>query len=175
MTLTSILPSLRRSVPDPIDIDCWPELTHLTTTDVVVSGISMLRLAELCQTPCIHTAAAVIPGTHGRPSPLAEAAVVVTSITAIVRGVDGERIALIDACLEHVPAVWREARLVGRASTARPESFRVLAARPDCAVGAAIEVPGDLRVGDLLAIPCSGMVVLRDLRESAERREGDRS
>ncbi|MCU1404156.1 MAG: hypothetical protein JWQ43_459, partial [Glaciihabitans sp.] len=27
MTLTTLLPTLRRSIPDPLNIDRWPELT----------------------------------------------------------------------------------------------------------------------------------------------------
>ncbi|WP_291045938.1 hypothetical protein [Herbiconiux sp.] len=46
MTLTSILPTLRATIPDPLVIDRWPEWTHPTTTDVVVSGVSLLRLEE---------------------------------------------------------------------------------------------------------------------------------
>ncbi|MCS5723030.1 DUF6157 family protein [Herbiconiux sp. CPCC 203407] len=83
MTLTSILPTLRATIPDPLLIDRWPEWTHPTTTDVVVSGVSLLRLVEICDTPCVHVAAAVIPGTHGRPSGLEQASVIVTRVTAI--------------------------------------------------------------------------------------------
>ena len=171
MTLTSIMPSLRRSMPDPIDIDSWPEATHATTTDIVVSGISMLQLTDVCETPCIHTATAVIPGTHGRPSPRDEATVVVTTVTAVVRSVDGGRIAVLDACLDHVPAVWAQARLVGRASTAHTEPVRVVS---DLPVGDSptMALPADLRPGDLVAIPCAGMVLLRDVRVPENLAEG---
>lgn len=165
MTLTDILPTLRRSLPDPINIDRWPELTHPTTTDVVVSGISMVRLTELCGTPCVHTGAAVIPGTHGRPSPTAEAAVVIVSVLETTTSITGKPVVLIDACLDRVPAVWAEARLIGRVSTAQHHATSVvfdLDALNETAPTA--ELPDDMQPGDLLSIPCAGMVVLRNLR-----------
>ena len=126
----------------------------------------MFRLAELCDTPCVHTGAAVLPGTGGRPSPTGDAAVVVASVVEVQTSPDGHRIAFIDGCLDRVPAVWTEARLIGRASTARHEPTTVLAA--DCAqgVGQSASLPSDLRVGDLLVVPCAGMVVLRELHAS---------
>jgi hypothetical protein len=50
MTLTAIIPSLRTSIPDPLDVNLWPELTTATTTDVIVAGVSLLRLVEVCDT-----------------------------------------------------------------------------------------------------------------------------
>ena len=167
MTLTSIMPSLRRTLPAPLSADSWPEHTHATTTDVVVSGISMLRLADLCETPCVHTGDAVIPGTHGRRAPGQDAAVVVVKVTAVLKNWDADRVVLIDACLDSVPALWGEARLIGRASTAHDASAVVLSGESHHNTGegrAALELPADLHEGDLLAIPCRGMVVMRDVR-----------
>lgn len=167
MTLTAILPTLRRTLPDPINIDAWPECSHVTTTDVVVGGVSMLRLVELCQTPCVHTATAVIPGTHGRPSPYQDAAVIVVRVSAVEKNFDAARVVLVNARLDTVHAVWRETRLIGRASTAKNTSAIVLAGEsdqtPDLGRGV-VELPADLREGDLLAIPCTGIVALRDVR-----------
>ena len=46
MTLTRILPTLRRSIPDPIAGDHWPAATVATITDVTVDGVSLLRVVE---------------------------------------------------------------------------------------------------------------------------------
>ena len=167
MTLTTILPTLRRTIPDPICIDVWPEHTQVSTTDVIVGGVSMLRLVELCQTPCVHTAAAVIPGTHARPAPNQDAAVIVVRVTAVLDNWDAERVVLIDACLDTVRATWGETRLIGRASTVKSASAIVLAGesyQTPCSGRTPVDLPADLREGDLLAIPCAGVFALRDVR-----------
>lgn len=174
MTLTSLMPTLRRSVPDPININLWPEHTQVSTIDVVVSGISMLRLVEICDTPCIHTAAAVIPGTGGRASSLDQAAVIVVAVTAVLGTCDDDRIVLIDACLDRIPVVWSELRLIGRSSTAHVLRATVLADEAHggcvpCEMNGAASLPSDVRVGDLLAIPCAAMVVLRELRSARDQ------
>jgi len=167
MTLTDMMPSLRRTLPDPFRVDAWPEGTQVTPTDVVVSGVAMLRLVDVCDTPCVHTAAAVIPGTRGRPSPVLEAAVVVVRVTAILKNCDAARVILIDACLDSVTATWREARLIGRASTVKHTAAILLSgeSHETPSIGRGItELPDDLREGDLLAVPCVGAVALRDVR-----------
>lgn len=167
MTLTTILPSLRRSIPDPFVADRWPECTSLTTSDVVVAGIPMLRLVELCGTPCVHTAAAVIPGTGGRPSASEHTTVVVTSVLSAGYGADGSHLAL-DSCFAELDPCWTELRLIGRVSTAHSVSFvldgehRVL-------------LPRDLRAGDLLAVPCRGNAVVRQLRSRTALPEAERA
>ncbi|KQR19216.1 hypothetical protein ASF79_16270 [Agreia sp. Leaf335] len=153
MTLTSLLPSLRKSIPDPFVIDRWPEWTHLTTIDVVVSGVSLLRLVELCDTPCVHIAAAVVPGTHGRPSDIEQSSVVVAQVVEIPR----EGALILDADLTRVQAHVSEARLIGRASTQHSVPFSLSAEH-------SAVLPADLRVGDLIAIPCRGAVCRRQLR-----------
>ena len=153
MTLTSLLPSLRKSIPDPFVIDRWPEWTHLTTIDVVVSGVSLLRLVELCDTPCVHIAAAVVPGTHGRPSDIEQSSVVVARVVEIAA--DG--VLVLDADITRVQAHASEARLIGRASTQHSVPFSLSAEQ-------SAVLPADLRVGDLIAIPCRGAVCRRQLR-----------
>ncbi|MDO9396876.1 MAG: hypothetical protein Q7T71_10055 [Herbiconiux sp.] len=154
MTLTSILPTLRASIPDPLAIDRWPEWTHATTTDVIVSGVSLLRLVEICETPCVHVAAAVIPGTHGRPSDREQASVVVARVTALPR--PGEQRLELDASLAGVSAVLEEARLIGRASTRSTRTFDV--------GGGSVVLPQDVAVGDLVAVPVRGAVCCREVR-----------
>jgi len=167
MTLTTILPTLRRSIPDPIDVNRWPEHTSVTTTDVIVSGVSLLRLSELCETPCVHTAAAVVPGTGGRPSPTEQAAVVIVTVTAVWGEASDELHVEVDACLDGVPAVWNEVRLIGRASVAHTTSARLVAQKGQSATCRPVEaahLPVDIAAGDLLAIPCRGVVALKTLR-----------
>ncbi len=89
MTLTHIIPSLRASVPDPICRDLWPEFTTTSLADVTVAGVSLTRLAEWCGTPCVHTAAAVVPGTGGMPSSDDLASVLVTRVRELSAAADG--------------------------------------------------------------------------------------
>jgi hypothetical protein len=158
MTLTRLLPSLRRTLPDPIAYDLWPEATVATTTDVVVSGISLLRLVEVCGTPCIHSGASVVPGANGRPSDSSKTAVLVVRVTAVALHASGKTVIETDARLDNLRLIWSETRLINRASTAH--SGTVLIARrpvdPELAFTAdvsSVDLPRDLRVGDLLAIP----------------------
>ncbi|HEV7950752.1 MAG TPA: hypothetical protein VGP24_13385, partial [Glaciihabitans sp.] len=122
MTLTAMMPSMRRTLPDPLNIDVWPEHSCATTTDVVVAGVSLVRLVEICQTPCVHSGDAVIPGTRGKRFPNHEASVVIARVTAVLKNCDATRVVLIDARLDHTNARWHETRLIGRASTARSTS-----------------------------------------------------
>lgn len=162
MTLTALLPSLRRTLPDPLTYDRWPEYTVASTTDVVVCGVSLLRLADLCDTPCVHNAAAVIPGTGGRPSPSAMASVVVVTVLS-VQADNGVTEVLIDGRIDHCQPVLPEIRLIGRASTAHSTRVLLRAAGEETS-GLLLSLPGDLRSGDMLAVPCSGAHVLADLR-----------
>ena len=158
MTLTRLLPSLRRTLPDPISHDLWPEATIATKTDVVVSGISLLRLVEVCGTPCIHSGAAIVPGTNGRPSDTDKTAVLVVRVTEVMQHASGKTVIETDARLDNLRLVWSETRLINRASTAH--SGVVLIARrpvdPQLAFTTDVssaDLPLDLRAGDLLAIP----------------------
>jgi hypothetical protein len=145
MTLTTLLPSLRRTIPDPHDADRWPELTTMTTTDVIVSGIPLLRLVELTATPCVLDGAAIVPGTHGRPSTELTTTVLVIRVVSIDRENGGFPLIETDASPEGLNLVWSELRLIGRASTAH--------SAPALLGTVAVALPLDLRVGDLLAVP----------------------
>ncbi|WP_213814810.1 hypothetical protein [Glaciihabitans sp. dw_435] len=163
MTLTHILPSLRRSLPDPMNRDRWPEFTVVSTTDVTVAGVSMLRLVDWCSTPCVHTAAAVIAGTHGRPSDTELASVVVVRVVAVGRSDMGGLTMAVDGELRRCHPVWGEIRLIGRASTAHdvPVTLGVSGADSEARD---VTLPSDVRVGDLLAVPCPGATTLHDVR-----------
>lgn len=158
MTLTDILPTLRRTLPVPLSVDCWPELTAPTTVDVVMAGVSLLRFAELCGTPCVHGGAGVIAGTGGRPSQDADCSVII----AAVHQVDNEANVRLDARLSALPVVWSEARLLGRISTAYVMEYAV--SGPGGGAKNRVTLPGDLRVGDVIAVPCPGAIVLSDVR-----------
>lgn len=159
MTLTDILPSLRRTIAAPLARDLWPEHTCCSTTDVTVAAVSMSRLTEICGTPCVHSAAAVIPGTQGRPSETELASVVamrVTFVTPVSEGMP-RRIG-VDAHLENCAAITAEIRLIGRASTARTTRFVLMP------TGTEVELPADIAEGDILVVPCTGVATLRQVR-----------
>ncbi|ANJ25747.1 hypothetical protein [Agromyces aureus] len=157
MTLTSILPSMRRLVPDPIVARHWPANTVAGLDDVVIAAVSLHRLAEVCGTPCVHTAAAVEPGTGGRASHEETVSVVVARVTR-VDDRSGNRLVQLDADLANVEALPMDTRLIARISTAH-ETPALLGApdRPTL-------LPADLVVGDLLAIPCRDAASLHDVR-----------
>ena len=164
MTLTSVLPSLRRSIPDPLRADRWPEFTRATPTDVVVAGVSLTALTALAGSPCVHTAAAVIPGSGGRPSPTEGASTVVATVTRVEIDSVGARHAFLDCRFGHLPVIWSEMRLLGRASTVRATATVI---RPDDDAddsGHLVFLPADLEAGDLVVLPCPGYLVVRELR-----------
>jgi len=178
MTLTHQLPSLRRSIPDPINFDSWPELTVATPTDVIVSGVSLIRLVEICGTPCVHTAAAVIAGTRGRPSPTDGATTVVVRVTAVEHVANSALRVSVDGRLRGARAVFAEARLIGRASTAHNRTVMMVDAGEPVGEGAQIPLPaglpGDIHPGDLIVIPCPGLLALRQVSHRADGRTSDR-
>jgi hypothetical protein len=144
------------------ELDYWPEATLVAGPDIVVSGISLQRLVEVCGTPAVHSAAAVIPASEGRPASDARAAVLVVRIVALERHTSGMTIVQTDARLDNLRLVWSEARMFGRVARTRRKlclvvrrpSLRDLAATDDAMTA---ELPRDVRVGDLLAIPSRGM------------------
>lgn len=157
MTLTDQLPSLRRTLPDPIAMDAWPEDTRARVDDVVVGGLSLRAVASVAGTPCVHAGAAVLPGTGGLPSRDATTSVVVTMVVAVTPHGDDVLIAL-DVDPGDASPVWAEARLLGRASTARRRSTPVVR---EGRVIALPRIAADMRAGDLLAIPCAGRMRVR--------------
>lgn len=155
VTLTDIMPTLRMSIPDPIDLAAWPPHTSTTTDDVVVENLSMHRVAGLLGTPCDWTTTTSSPAGCAR--------VVLCRVSAVVHDGD-EPIALVDCAAGHIGADWTQARLIDRISVAHKGSFRVLGdgstahTRPDRPAasvdGPTVSLPRDLQVGDLLIVPC---------------------
>lgn len=152
MTLTRLLPTLRRSIPDPIDPDAWPAATSATITDVEVGGVSLLRLVELCGTPAVHLGVAVVCGTGGHPAASAGSTGVAVARVVGASADRSDRTVTIDAELTSLDPAWSEARLIGRASVARatPTTIRSVSG---CLAPAPIALPADIEVGDLLALP----------------------
>lgn len=166
MTLTDQLPSLRRTLPDPLAIDAWPEETRARVDDVLVGGLSLRAVAAVTGTPCVHAGAAVLPGTGGVPCADATTAVVVTMVVASVPHGTGTGVVL-DVDPGTTGLVWHEARLLGRASTARRIPQPIVR---DSRVLAVPRLAADLHPGDLLAIPCAGRVHVRHgVLERADR------
>ena len=163
MTLTHILPTLRASIPHPMSRDRWPEFTTTSPSDVTVAGVSMTRLADWCGTPCVHTAAAVIPGTNGAPSPTEMTSVIVTRVREISRAHDGSLDIWIDARLADCDAHTAQIRLIGRVSTASDQTARIHTAGLHVPSVVVSEIVSDLQVGDLFALPCSGTVRLCEI------------
>ena len=176
MTLTDLMPTLRRSIPDPLRAASWPDHTEATTTDVVIAGVSMLRLAELCATPCVHTGERTIAARRAGGALRTDIAVVIARVVMVVTNADADRVVLIDACLEGVEAVWSEMRLIGRASTAGDAGAILLDGNAEGSTPKPphVALPGDLRAGDLLLLPCVGTVSLHQVRPSVMRRVAGR-
>ncbi len=153
MTLTRLLPTLRASIPDPLDLRVWPLGTTATTVDVAVGGVSLLHVAQVCGTPT---------SSSGRASDSLDStwSVMVVRVAAVVEHSDGEPVVLVDGDPDASGAIWREARLIGRISTVRD---RVSVVRPAPPYGTSrsrsfVELPRDVREGDLIAVPCSAPV-----------------
>jgi hypothetical protein len=162
MTLTSLLPTLRDSIPVPLDPELWPAGARAGTRDVTLSGISLLRYVELCGTPCVTTGSAVIPQSGGVASRVDWSSVVVASVTDIGR--DGARTVRIDAVLGDIDRLGRELRMLGRVSHAPDRPWVVVDADGTRVARDAPRLPEDLRLGDIVALPCRGAVAAGDVR-----------
>ena len=151
------MPRLRNPAPQ---LDYWPEQTVIDEQDLVVAGISLLRLVEVCGTPAVHSAAAVIPGSGGRPSHTDAVAVLVVRVVEVERVNSRTAVIRVDARLDDLRLVWAEARLVGRAAAPR-RKFCLAVNSPDqpgepgaeTEKPVLLELPADVAPGDLIAIP----------------------
>lgn len=160
MTLTDILPTLRQSIPAPLDRWRWPVHTTPTTTDVVVGGISLMRLFEVGGSPAVLTGDLPVAGAG------TDVTVLLFRITLRVDSQEGKRIALTDCSFEGVDAAWKECRLIGRASTARATTIELIPGEEGDAAWPhpVATLPADLREGDAVVVPCAGAVTLRNVR-----------
>lgn len=160
MTLTEILPTLRHSIPIPLDRWRWPTHTYPTTTDVVAGGISLMRLFENNGSPAVLTGD--LPLNTGGT----DVTVLLFRITLRVDTQEDKRIALTDCSFDGVDAAWAQCRLIGRASSARTTSIELIPGG-DGGVAwphPAVMLPDDLREDDVVVVPCTGAVTLRQVR-----------
>lgn len=167
MTLTEILPTLRRSLPVPLTVHLWPVHTEATTTDVTVGGISLMRLLEVSGAPAVLTGDLPysLMGTH-RTAGGTDVTVLVFTIALRIDTQEGKRIAVADCALDGFEAHWAESRLIGRASTCRSVEIELLSGEGSASrwPHPTANLPSDLREGDVVAVPCTGAVTLHDVR-----------
>lgn len=161
MTLTTVIPSLRASIPDPLDATHWPDHTVATTTDVLVSAVSLTELSHLVGTPLIHVSDECRHAAAASPD--AQSSVVITAVLSR-RELDEGRIDVeLDlgaSCrgLDHA-----QARLIGRSSV-HPAGRVQIHTRAD-RLRHPSNLPDDIAVGDLIALPWPGAHSLKEIRE----------
>ena len=127
---------------------------------MIIAAVSLVRLAEICGTPCVHTDEAQgrqRPGTDGLAS------VVVAEVTRVAWHGDLRLHVTLNADLSGCRADVARARLIGRHSHAYPASA-ILEADSSGAYGFATYLPADIRPGDLLVVPCRGITLVRDIQ-----------
>ncbi len=164
MTLTALLPTLRRSLPDPLDPRHWPEHTTSTVDDVVIGGVSLVRLCDLEGTPCVLTGdLSHVRAREARARGIGTDVTVVVCRITRVESTDAGAIAIVDGALDTVAAHGPECRLIGRVSTAKPVAFGLHGGAGSHGQ-ISVSLPADLRPGDLIALPCRGAVALHDVR-----------
>lgn len=148
-----------RGAPSP----AWPGGTVLAPHDVLVDGTSLAACARLRATPTVHVPASADPGRVGRLWEASSRCVVLAGVEDVVPRLGGHhRQVWLDADLDACGAVVEEARLVGRVSAAPLRRFTVHPAPGR--TGGVARLPEDLRRGDVVAIPCPGVVQERELR-----------
>ena len=156
--MTYNIPSLRRSIADPLDPRLWPAHTTASIDDVTVAGVSLDCLVDWCGTPCVHSTD--------------QGCVIIARVETVDVDAAGGIDVWVDAELEHCEASWQEARMIGRVSTAHAVSTHL---RPTSDPALTVSLPADIRPGDLIAIPSATIVAVRDLHRHAchpERYEG---
>ncbi|MCP2160011.1 hypothetical protein LX12_001190 [Williamsia serinedens] len=144
VTLTDILPTLRGSLPDPLDRTRWPAETLATVDDVAVQGLSLARTARLLGTPLVFRPAAGDP-----------VGVVALTVSGVTAGPEARRVLCGRTRLSSTVCVcgdemcWYEARLVGRVSVTHRRPATLVA----CGAERTVDLPVDLGPGDVIAIP----------------------
>ena len=146
---------------DPVDL--WPAFTTHTADDVAVGAVRLTRLVAWCDTPSVHTAHAVLPGTGGQPSDVESASVVVARVVAVEWRSDLRMHVLIDADLRGCTPFVAAARVIGRAATVHLSAATLSCAAAGQEAGIPLRLPSDVVVGDLVVVPCAGATYLRDV------------
>lgn len=150
--------------------DDWPEGTVVSDDDIVVAGLSLSRLVDLCGTPAVHSGPAIIPGSAGLSSTSERTAVLVVRVVGMASSRAGVPVLQVDARLDNLRLVWSEARRIGGRRYARNRTALIVR-RPsrhdlsECDDVVAVSLPVNLRPGDLLAIPSRPMSAERCLTD----------
>lgn len=169
VTLTTIMPTLRASIPEPIEPTLWPAHTVATTADVCIAAISMARLADVVGTPCVHTAEQAPPRYRPRDWHPRDVSVAVASVLRVRRPLSGVVLVELDAVLPQ-GAVLDQVRLIGRASTAPATQTYVVSPCDGITDGPfhrlPAPLPSDVREGDLLCFPCLVTLRHRDVTQA---------
>lgn len=157
MTLVHTALSARIAALRHAAAQSWPASASFAPHDVLVDGTSLATLAQHRATPVVHVPACADPGRVGRLWEASTRCVVLVRVEHAVPRLAGHpRQVWIDADLDACAAVIEEARLVGRVSTGHPRRFTVHPAPGRS--GRFARLPEDVRRGDVLAVPCTGVV-----------------
>jgi hypothetical protein len=139
-------------------LDWWPEHTTVSDNDIVVTGVSLRRLVDVCGTPAVHSGASGSFGGERHQSTAERTGVLVTRVVAMTRHSAGRPVVQVDARLGNLRLIWSQARRVGGKPAARTRN--VLVVRDPSMTDLAetedvisVSLPANLGVGDLLAIP----------------------
>jgi hypothetical protein len=143
-------------------LDWWPEGTTVSADDIVVAGVSLRRLVDVCGTPAVHSGssvsgASVSVGNRRGTSTTERTAVLVTRVLAMTHHRAGCPVGQVDARLGNLRLIWSQARRVG--GTASRTRTVLLVRNPstldlaDADDVISVSLPANLRAGDLLAIP----------------------
>jgi len=156
MSLTTLVSTLFH--PRLTALEGWPEGTELTPDDVLVDRTSLARLAEHCPTPRVYVPVGADVARVDRfwGDTIVRTVVLSHVVDAVPRLGDDARQAWLDADLGGCAVLLDRARLVGRSSA---EPLRPFTVHPAPGRGGPVaRLPRDLRRGDVLAIPCAGLV-----------------
>lgn len=154
LEVMSILHSITSSRPEAFtEASWWPEGTVHTVDDILIRGTSMVDVARIGRTPLVRIGQ--VPSVQRRQDFVT---VVLTRIEHIERFGGLQRPDVwIDAALRDCEPIFAAARLLGRRPAAHTRRIR-LRTEADAGARLSARLPADLRVGDLLAIPCATTV-----------------
>lgn len=143
----------------------WPSGTTFGPDDIVIDGLSLTRRVEGEDGPvvCIGHAPR-IDGRHPEESGTPLRTVVLTRVEYIVPMLRRHHRQFWPNCdLDGALPVPEEIRLIGRPARGRLRPWELHPLRQGAATGTA-RLPEDLHPGDVLAIPCIGLVTPEELR-----------
>lgn len=162
MTLLSSIRASRILAPRTATAECWPEGILLTPDDLLLNGVSLAHTVRETPAVRIGPAGTVWPGPARSPQRFITVLLTRVQETGYI---DSHRLPVVwvDADLERCRPILSAVRVIGRRSVARAERMQL---RP-LPTGELhwVQLPSDVVVGDLLAIPCTGTVPLSQVRQ----------